>query len=174
MDKKALFYSIARPNIRDLEEYDPGPISPELVRISSNENNLGLSGKAVEAIKNAAAECNRYGDSRCDSLREKLARKHGMDPGQFVIGNGLDGIFTMIGRDFIEPGDEVVSAELTFSVYQEMAEIMGGSAVKVPMADNMELFKQYTDNQDFKKWLSDLVFNLTYNKDGKPYQTKKD
>lgn len=42
------------------------------------------------------------------------------------------------------------------------------------MADNMELFKQYTDNQDFKKWLSDLVFNLTYNKDGKPYQTKKD
>lgn len=31
------------------------------------------------------------------------------------------------------------------------------------MADNMELFKQYTDNQDFKKWLSDLVFSLTYN-----------
>ncbi len=37
------------------------------------------------------------------------------------------------------------------------------------MADNMELFKQFTDNRDFKKWLSDLVFNLTYNKDGKPY-----
>ena len=43
MDKKELFYSIARPNIRDLEEYDPGPVSPELVRISSNENNLGVS-----------------------------------------------------------------------------------------------------------------------------------
>ena len=41
------------------------------------------------------------------------------------------------------------------------------------MADNMELFKQYTDNQDFKKWLSDLVFNLTYNKDGKPYQVQQ-
>lgn len=41
------------------------------------------------------------------------------------------------------------------------------------MADNMELFKQYTDNQDFKKWLSDLVFNLTYNKNGKPYQPQK-
>ena len=39
------------------------------------------------------------------------------------------------------------------------------------MADNMELFKQFQDNPDFKKWLSDLVFNLTYNKDGKPYQT---
>lgn len=41
------------------------------------------------------------------------------------------------------------------------------------MADNMELFKQYTDNQDFKKWLSDLVFSLTYNKNGKPYQPQK-
>lgn len=41
------------------------------------------------------------------------------------------------------------------------------------MADNMELFKQYTDNQDFKKWLSNLVFNLTYNKNGKPYQPQK-
>lgn len=35
------------------------------------------------------------------------------------------------------------------------------------MADNMELFKQFQDNRDFKKWLSDLVFNLTYNKEGK-------
>ena len=38
------------------------------------------------------------------------------------------------------------------------------------MADNMELFKQFQDNPSFKKWLSDLVFNLTYNKDGKPYE----
>lgn len=38
------------------------------------------------------------------------------------------------------------------------------------MADNMELFKQFQDNPSFKKWLSDLVFNLTYNKEGKPYE----
>lgn len=38
------------------------------------------------------------------------------------------------------------------------------------MADNMELFKQFQDNPSFKKWLSDIVFNLTYNKDGKPYE----
>ncbi len=139
MDNKELFYSIARPNVRDMEEYDPGPIFPDLVRISSNENNLGVSRKAVEAIKNAATECNRYGDSRCSSLREKLAGKHGMTADQFVIGNGLDGIFTMLGRAFIEPGDEVVCGELTFSVYAETAEIMGGKAVIVPMTEKMEL-----------------------------------
>lgn len=37
------------------------------------------------------------------------------------------------------------------------------------MADNMELFKQFQDNPSFKKWLSDMVFNLTYNKEGKTY-----
>lgn len=37
------------------------------------------------------------------------------------------------------------------------------------MADNMELFKQFQDNPSFKKWLSNMVFNLTYNKEGKPY-----
>ncbi len=42
------------------------------------------------------------------------------------------------------------------------------------MADNMELFKQFQDNPSFKKWLSDLVFNLTYNKDGKPYDALGD
>ena len=139
MDIKDLFYSIALPNIRDLEEYDPGPISSDLIRISSNENNLGASRKAIQAIKDAACKCNRYGDSRCDSLRDKLACKHGMSADQFVIGNGLDGVFTMLGRSFIGPGDELVCGELTFSVYAEMAEIMGGRAVKVPMTESMEL-----------------------------------
>lgn len=42
------------------------------------------------------------------------------------------------------------------------------------MADNMELFKQFQDNPSFKKWLSDLVFNLTYNPEGKPYEMPSD
>lgn len=38
------------------------------------------------------------------------------------------------------------------------------------MADNMEIFKQWGDNPSFKKWLADMVFNVTYNTDGKPYK----
>jgi type I restriction enzyme R subunit len=38
------------------------------------------------------------------------------------------------------------------------------------MADNMELFKQFNDNPAFKKWLSDMVFNTTYNKNGTPIE----
>lgn len=37
------------------------------------------------------------------------------------------------------------------------------------MADNMEIFKQYNDNESFKKWLSDMVFNVTYNTDGEVF-----
>ena len=37
------------------------------------------------------------------------------------------------------------------------------------MADNMEIFKQYQDNPAFRKWLTDMVFNMTYNPDGTPY-----
>lgn len=41
------------------------------------------------------------------------------------------------------------------------------------MSDNMELFKQFQDNPSFKKWLSDRVFSLTYNKDGTPYERSR-
>ena len=44
-------------------------------------------------------------------------------------------------------------------------------AIFAIMADNMELFKQFQDNPSFKKWLSDLVFHLTYNKNGRLYET---
>jgi type I restriction enzyme, R subunit len=33
------------------------------------------------------------------------------------------------------------------------------------MADHTELFKQFSDNQDFKHWLTDLVFGVTYRPD---------
>lgn len=41
------------------------------------------------------------------------------------------------------------------------------------MADNMEIFKQYQDNPTFRKWLADMVFNMTYNPDGTPYTPPK-
>lgn len=42
------------------------------------------------------------------------------------------------------------------------------------MSDNMELFKQFQDNPSFKKWLTNMVFNMTYNKEGKPYEAPDD
>ena len=50
----------------------------------------------------------------------------------------------------------------------ESKHVLSAAMLKI-MADNIELYKQYSDNADFKKWLSDMVFTLTYNKEGKPF-----
>lgn len=136
-DTKKLFYEMARRQIRELEEYDPGPMPPGIrVRISANENNRGMPQAARDAIISALDEGNRYAESRCTELRGVIASLHGLKPAQILVGNGLDGIFTMFGRAFLEPGDEVVTAELTFGVYAETAVIAGAEPVPVPMRDD--------------------------------------
>jgi type I restriction enzyme R subunit len=47
-------------------------------------------------------------------------------------------------------------------------------AVLNMISDNMELYKQFNDNQSFKKWLSDMVFSITYNTEGKPFTGEVD
>jgi histidinol-phosphate aminotransferase len=140
-DKKqeTIFYKMVRPEVRGLEAYDAGPMPPARVRISANENNLGVSPKAREAMANELVRGNRYPDSSCTELREKIAKKHGLLPEQVIVGNGLDGVFTMLGRTFLSHDDEVVSGELTFSVYSDTALVMGASPVVVPMNNKMEL-----------------------------------
>ena len=46
-------------------------------------------------------------------------------------------------------------------------------AIFALMSDDMEIFKQYQDNLNFRKWLADMVFAMTYNPDGKPYTPPK-
>ncbi len=135
---KQLFYNLARPSTRDLEEYNPGPMPLNCVRISANENNRGVSPKAFEAMQNALRQGNRYPDSTCSGLRNGIAAANGLKPEQILVGNGLDGVLTMLGRAFLNPGDELVCAELTFEVYAETAKIMGAKPVTVEMTEELE------------------------------------
>lgn len=136
-EKEKLFYGMARPAIRELEEYDPGPMPAGVrVRVSANENNRGLPDAARAAIISALGEGNRYAESRCTELRRGIAGLHGLSPEQIFVSNGLDGFFTTLGRAFLEPGDEVVCAELTFGVYRDTAVIAGALPVTVPMRED--------------------------------------
>lgn len=136
-EKEKLFYGMARPPIRELEEYDPGPMPAGVrVRVSANENNRGLPDAARAAIMSALREGNRYTESRCTGLRADIAGLHRLSPEQILVTNGLDGLFTALGRAFLEPGDEVIAAELTFSAYKDMAIIAGATPVAVPMRED--------------------------------------
>ena len=132
-----LFSSMARPSVRCIEEYKASEPPAKFVRLMANENNIGVSPKALEAMRAALEDGNRYPESSCRILREKLAARYGLAPEQILIGNGLDGVFTMLSRAFMEHGDEVVCGELTFSIYADNAQIMGATPVSVPMKDDL-------------------------------------
>ena len=138
MDKKIL-EKLVRPCVMPLQPYNPGKVPETRVRIMANENNLGVSDSALRAMTRAILSANRYPDITCAELREKIAEKNGLKPEQIICGNGLDGVFTMIGRAFLNPGDEVICGDFTFSAYKSIADIMDAKAVEVPVTEEFAL-----------------------------------
>jgi histidinol-phosphate aminotransferase len=108
---------------------DPGGI----IKLASNENPYGPSPLAVEAAKSALEQGHLYPDGGCYSLRERLARFHGLSPGQFVIGNGSNEVIEFLGHVFLRPGDEVVMGQPEFVVYRLVSLLFGATPVEVPL-----------------------------------------
>jgi histidinol-phosphate aminotransferase len=137
---ESYFRGLARPCVRDFKEYDAGPMPGEqFVLASANENSAEVPRCILEAVLKAAAEGNRYGEGSCLKLRERIAALHGLEPEAIMTGTGLDGVFTILGRAFLEPDDEVLFGEMTFSAYRDTAILSGASPVAVPMRDNLSL-----------------------------------
>jgi histidinol-phosphate aminotransferase len=105
------------------------------VKLASNENPLGPSPKAVEAICRAATGVALYPDNDCYHLRRALAAKMGVPPGQILLGHGSDELIHNIGLAFLSPGDEVMMCTGPFSQYEFTAKLMDGTPVFVPMQD---------------------------------------
>lgn len=136
MDKK-IIEKLVRPCVLPLTPYNPGKVPEARVRVMANENNLGISEEALRIMTREILFANRYPDISCSALRKKLAEKHNISEDNIIVGNGLDGVFTMLGRAFINPDDEVICGDFTFSVYSDIACIMDGRAVKVPMTETL-------------------------------------
>lgn len=139
------FSRIARPCILRREAYYPGKPLEEVRRIagdnpltvlSANENGLGTSPRALDAmIRALQGGANRYPDSTAGALRRRLASDWGLTPDHFLVDNGLDGVITVLGMTFLNPGDEVVHGALTFPIYEGIAGRMDGVSVPVPMTE---------------------------------------
>ncbi len=61
----------------------------------------------------------------------KVSRKVHLSPNNFYIDNGEDGVITMLGLTFINPGDECIMAELTFPAYENIVGKMDGKSIVI-------------------------------------------
>ena len=105
------------------------------IKLASNENLLGPSPKAVEAIRKELPTIYLYPEGPCTLLRGALSQKFQLPEKRVVISNGADNLILMIANAFINEGDEVVMADPTFPVYTNVTQIMGGKVVKVKLRD---------------------------------------
>ena len=131
-----------KPWVQKLEPYVPGkPIEelerelgiPNAVKLASNENPLGPSPRAVEAIWNMAERVHRYPDGGCFRLRQALAARLDVAPEQLVFGTGCYEILELLAKCFIGPSDEVVFAWPSFAMYPIVTQGMGATSVRIPL-----------------------------------------
>jgi histidinol-phosphate aminotransferase len=131
-----------KPWIAGLEAYQPGKPVEELerelgisgaVKLASNENALGPSPRALEALRRGLAGVHRYPDGSCHRLRTALAARWRVAPERIVFGAGIDEILELLAKAFVGPGDEVVHAWPSFAMYPIVTRGMGGTSVPVPL-----------------------------------------
>ena len=131
--------------INKLNSYKPGkPIAEvhrelglnNIIKLASNENPLGASPKALEAIKESINEINRYPDASGYELRKKLADKYNLKLDNVILGSGSEGIMSTIMRTFLLNDDELISAKNSFIGFRVLANASGRKVHWVPMDNN--------------------------------------
>jgi histidinol-phosphate aminotransferase len=106
----------------------------DLIRLSANENPLGPSPRALDAIAKVLKAINRYPNGE-GGLKEKLARQLNFSPDHIILGNGSNEIFELAARTFLQRDAEVVLADPTFAYYRIAAQAQGGRCIGVPLKD---------------------------------------
>ena len=131
-------------DIRSLTPYAPGKPVEELerelgitgsIKLASNENPLGPSPKALDAVRGCLANLNRYPDGAGYYLKDALSRKLGHPQEGILLGNGSNEILEIIVRTFMLPGEEAIYAEPSFVVYKMAAQAADRTVVAVPLKD---------------------------------------
>jgi histidinol-phosphate aminotransferase len=125
-----------RPGIMDIEAYVPGKSTApagvaRVHKLSSNENPLGPSPKAIEAAREVAAHLDIYPDGSARRLREAIAEAHGLNPANIVCSNGSDEILGLLAQIYLSPGDEAIITEHAFMVYRIYIQAAGAIPVTV-------------------------------------------
>jgi histidinol-phosphate aminotransferase len=118
------------------------------VKLASNENPLGPSPKAVQAIRDAAARVHRYPDSTGHDLRQALSPRVGFPVEQIVLGNGSTELVELLAKIFLTGGRGAVVADQAFIMYQIAVRAMGAPLTLVPLTDHRHDLQKMSDACD--------------------------
>jgi len=136
--------SLVPPFISSLSPYVPGKPIEETereygiagaVKLASNENPLGPSPKAVEAIGKALGKMNLYPDGASFYFKNELAAFLKVTPAELMLGNGSNELIEFLIRTFVHGDEEILLSAGTFVVYKISAQAVGRKYVEVPMKD---------------------------------------
>jgi len=136
--------------VRALEPYPPGMPIEEVerkhgirgsIKLASNENPLGPSPRALEAIARALPLLHRYPDGATFYLRRRLAERHAVPPEEILVGNGSNEIIELVVRALMRQGDDAVMADQAFLIYSLVVQAVGGHPIQVPL-------REYTHDLD--------------------------
>ena len=141
----ALPFSV-NPTLANLPVYQPGrPIEEvarelgvpysDIIKLASNENPLGPSPKAIEAMRKAVGLVHLYPDGNAFYLKRKLAEKLGVETSNLILGNGSNEIIEFVGHGVLGPGSNIVVSEYCFAIYPIIAKMMGADVITVPAKD---------------------------------------
>lgn len=139
----------AKEWISDLRVYEPGkPIEEvarelgfddiaEIVKVASNENELGPSPLAIEAMQEAIPEMHRYPDGGAFYLKRKLADRLDVAPENLLFGCGSNELIVFLCHVFLREGTNLIMGAEAFAVYFLAAAMYQGEVVRVPMPEHV-------------------------------------
>ncbi|WP_422858953.1 histidinol-phosphate transaminase [Flagellimonas sp. S174] len=135
--------SIFKPHLEPKEVYKGGKNPPKesnkkIYKLSSNENPLGQSPKATEALIKAATNVAIYPDQTDIRLREALVADFDqqLKVDQFICGNSGSEIIDMLLRAFINEGDEVIYSNPCFLPYSVFSRWYGAKLIDIPLKNS--------------------------------------
>ncbi len=143
------FLKLAVKGVQGLQPYQPGKPIEELERelgvsntlkLASNENPMGPSTLVIDALHDPTPELDLYPDGGGFILKDKLARKLGVNKEQITLGNGSNDVLDMIARAFLCEGREAIYSEYAFAVYPISVQAVGATAkvAKALPADDVD------------------------------------
>lgn len=133
--------SLALPHIRSMQGYVPGeqPVTPDWVKLNTNENPFPPSPRVEQAIKKAALDLTRYPNPTSAAARQALAETFRLDQEQVLVGNGSDDVLNLLFRAFSDSRHPAAAIEPSYSLYPILAGIQNTPFETLPLEEDLSL-----------------------------------